>query len=507
MRNSIEPELPFTTNFFKSFTPLNDTVIGRSIFEDNGKLFISHYISDDTQKVRQAISSLNLVIFSAHHSDSLLYIISNPDLMKRNLEVATKLIAAYGRINKEKYSDELEKLYDIYQGSPAIQNAIFQAIASTGKPDAMKAMLKILATDIPLPSDNSLATLAGTLKKNPEQTALLFPELFRYERYPEYSSLVYVLLDDLVAKKKFRIDKHPDILKMLNNRVEETLDRRLEMDQRDKASKDKSDDLYIPWVNAGSPSIGWETAVESIEERYALQEVMGIVSLIKADTLNSRPLSDLVYMLQILHHAGYQPKLMEKYYARVLNGRDKNDALALALFLDGKGVAVPDSVWKGFASNPQIRVDFYRQLGKSGKTNLFDTTWLNQQAFAESFLIVSEELNEKDSLTFLERRFISTSRKSGYVYFYKYKTGYGSDRDWVIGLVGIQPEDTMQVHPKPDVIKTDVEKIYFGDNISELIDKQMKDLRKLHRKRFQNMSDNFGYEDFMFYEEEYDWED
>ncbi|MFO7721768.1 MAG: TraB/GumN family protein [Bacteroidales bacterium] len=513
MRNAVEAEQPYTRRFFSSFTPMNDTVIGRSIFEDNGKLFISHFISDDTQKVKQAISSLHMVIFAPHHLDSLYYIIAQPELMKRNLGTATKLIEAYGGISRDKYNDDLEKLYTVYQGSPAIQTAIFRALAKQNFPEARNAMLRILAADIPLPSDYSLITsLAGILKKKPDQAALLFPELFLYERYPEYSSLVYALLDDLVRQGKFRIEKHPGMLKLLLQRVEEELDRRLELDQKDKAAKEKISDIYSPLFDPEAeemPEV--EMAVEAYLEAYALMDAEMIANLADGELPDSKPESDLVYMMRILYNSGYQSQVMEQYYQRVLNGRNRNDALSLAMFLAGKGYRVPDSLWKGFAENPIVRIDFYKKLENAKTLEYFDTTWLNQRAFAESFIHISETLNEKDSLTFVERRWISTARKSGYVYCYKYKTGYGNERYWTLALVGIQPEDTLQVSTKVDLIKTEVERIYPDDDISELIDKQMKNLRKLHRKRFQNTGGGYDYgyygydEDEMIWEEDYEY--
>jgi uncharacterized protein YbaP (TraB family) len=509
MRNSIEPELPFTTNFFSSFTPLNDTVIGRSIFEDNGRLFISHFTSDDTQKVKQAINSLDMVIFAPHHIDSLYYIISQPELMKRNLKSASRLIEAYGGIKREKYSDDLEKLYALYQGSPAIQTAIFRALAKREQPEARKAMLKILASDMPLPSEwYHITSLAATLNKNPDLTILLFPELLRYERYQEYAPLIYALLDDLVARQKYRIDNNPELLKLLLGRIEEELDRRLLLDQKDNAVKEKITDIYNPLYDPEADSIEEEMAVEAYLEAFALMDAEKIVRSAIEDLTAFKPESDLIYLIRILHNAKYQPKVMEQFYQRVLTGRNKNDALSLALFLSEKGHPVPDSVWRGFTENPMSRIDLYKKLEKINKLQLFDTTWLNQNAFAESFLHIAESLNEKDSLTFIERRWISTSRKSGYVYFYKYKTGYGSERYWTLALVGIQPEDTTIVSSRVDVIKSEVEQIYIDDNLTELIDKQMKELRKLHRKRFQDSGDFndypfFGYEEEMMWDEEY----
>jgi hypothetical protein len=64
------------------------------------------------------------------------------------------------------------------------------------------------------------------------------------------------------------------------------------------------------------------------------------------------------------------------------------------------------------------------------------------------------------------------------------------------------------VSSRVDVIKSEVEQIYIDDNLTELIDKQMKELRKLHRKRFQDSGDFndypfFGYEEEMMWDEEY----
>jgi hypothetical protein len=171
----------------------------------------------------------------------------------------------------------------------------------------------------------------------------------------------------------------------------------------------------------------------------------------------------------------------------------------MCLYLTEKGETVHDSIWKNLSADPKTRTVLYRELHRIKATHLFDTTYLSPQYFAESYYTIGERVKPADSLTYLGLRHISTPLTSGSVYFYKVKSGYGSDKDWYIGLAGVISDSTSMLHRRPEMITETDEKIFPGDDIEELIDKQMKKLRKLHRKRFSNY-DDYDFDESYFLE-------
>lgn len=497
MSDTVEGLPEYSDLFFRTFSPFEDSVKGRSLFEDNGMLFIRNFISDDTSLVKQAISSLYLVKFNESHRDSLYYLISNADLMIRNMGIASKLIIEYAKLKSEKYRNELELLYPKYKNNPSIQFAIFRGLAHQKHPEARRAMLSIMIDDLPIPHDpESISALLKPLQSSLDQSSVFFPDILQFESYTEYSYLIYALLTELIKQDKFNLDKNLSVTPVLQKRITEELKRRLQTNQIDKAATEPLKDIYVPFYDLDYYPEE-EFVYEVDEDFYEIAEWSVLEELIEGEP--ELRYSELILMIKSLSHSKRHEKWLTSVYDKVLTGRDKNDALALAVFLANKSsYDVADSIWHGFAKDNRIRVDLYRKLLNAESMQYFDSTFLNQRAFTESLLTIKGDLDDKDSLTFLQRRFINTPRSKGYVYFYKYKSGYGNNRNWMIGIVGIQPEDTLRVSAKPDFVNLDAERIYIDDDIDDVISKQMKEMRKLYRKRFNASEYDFYGEEFLF---------
>jgi hypothetical protein len=250
-----------------------------------------------------------------------------------------------------------------------------------------------------------------------------------------------------------------------------------------------------------------------IAEELAEEEALDQMSMLMApetagDTtgtgaLGPRPgifIPDVVHLIRILDALNGETAWRKGITEQLLNGKNRNEAIAMSLYMTEKGETVHDSIWKSLASDPKTRTVLYRELHRIKATHLFDTTYLTPQHFAEGYYTISERVTPDDSLTYLGFRHISTPLSTGRMYFYKVKSGYGTDKDWYIGVVGIISDSTGLWHRRPVVVSETDEQIFPGDNIEELIDKQMKKLRKLHRKRFSTYND-YGYDEEYYLEE------
>lgn len=495
----------FTKNFYSSFTPIKDSLVGRSLFEDKGFLFIRNFLSEDTLIVKQAIESVDMITFRKHHRDSLWYLMGQTKLMKRNLAVASALITAVGKLKVKGDYAKLEALYGQYEGNPSIQLDIFSAIAIQEEPEAMKALLRILVIDPPLPSsDYAIGASVKTNQIPVNQFTKLFPDIMAYDRYPEYARWVYSLLLSQIEKEKFSLESYPNIANNLKDRANEELKRRKEANQVDKAaSKDELEELDFEYYDA-EEEYDYAEAVEVAMEAVEMDEMISVKDTAHSEDYSN--LSELMLMMRALYKVEKvkNPTWLKDACEKIIAGKQKNDALEMAVFMLKQGEHVEDTLLKSFAKEPEIRISFYRRLKEDSLLQYFDTTYLHQISFAESFMCLRADIEDEDSLTFLEKRFITTPRKSGYVYVFKYKSGYGKDKDWVLGFAGIQPADTLSVSDVSDFVKDDVDQIYEGDDLKEIIDKNMKSLRKLYRKRFSSYND-YDYDDYEFEEELYDY--
>jgi hypothetical protein len=526
MQDRLTGELPWSSTFFGTFTPLSDTMQGRSPFEDKGWLFITNFLSADTIRVKQAMQSLDMIVFRAIHRDSLLYILKMKDLLSRNMKVSTQLIAGFGKIDHPDIVHDLQQLYDLYEGCPVLQNAVFLSLGSQKSTKALEAILRILAKDPPLPSDEgAFNMLMKPLQLSVAASPNYITELLRYDRYPEYRRLIHSVLLSLVENGSFNPQQSAEVYAHIRDLIVQEMKRNNEMIQDDPVSLEKK-------KHAGTYSSGegistnvhitsWypDDNDESKEEDddYALKK-----DSVQVDVYSD--ISDLMMLVRIVYPSAMlkEPRWITGIADRILTGNEKNDALDMTIYLLKHKVAVPDSIIKSFVSDLRIRSDFYKKLCNEKLLKSIDTGWVSPLSITESMMYVnalwtrdelyfniymySDEEEEApacdDSLTFLERRFISTPKKNGYIYFYKYKGGYGDEKNWMIGVTGIQPEDSLQVNPVSDFNFSDLERIFAGDDTREVIDKLVREkFRKLYRKRFPAINPYVDFADEFYFDE------
>jgi hypothetical protein len=86
----------------------------------------------------------------------------------------------------------------------------------------------------------------------------------------------------------------------------------------------------------------------------------------------------------------------------------------------------------------------------------------------------------KDTSVFLKKVYVDAGRKDGYIYFFKSKAE--NEEKWKLDYVGFQPEDTTKIEYDYTIYKRGLA-IAKGENIDELIEKEIKAARIKYRKR------------------------
>ncbi|HRZ43083.1 MAG TPA: TraB/GumN family protein [Bacteroidales bacterium] len=503
MSDTITGEPPYTRLFFRSFTPIADTLAGISPFADKGSMFLRNYLSNDTIAVKQAISSVDKVQFGVQHYDSLLLILKDKALMQRNLELTTHLIEAFGRMDAPRTPADLQQLYHFYQGQPALQVAVFKALIMNGRHHSAPMVMEILTSDPPLPDDEAeLHTLIKPFQKTSDQYVKILKDLIGMERYPEYRKLVYGVVLGMIEDKKLSKEQSAGLYPALRSSLSEEVKRNRIYLQSDPADTEKPGEK-TRYLAEEEDGYDWEE--EFVEEDDPVADDR---SEDLKDTLLNDPyanVSDLMMLYRMVYPL--TPKQdsawLESVTSEILRGKIRNDALSVTLYLAKKGRQPADSLHLEFIRDPRIRLDYYRMRKESGLDFQDSTKQFTQQSIAESMLYREVDAEESDSITYVGKRFIHTPRREGYVCFFKYRSGYGSDKDWYLGAVGIQPADTLEISVKPDFLLTEAERIFPGDDLEKLMDKMVTtQFRKLYRKRF---SDPSSYE--TYYEEEEAYEE
>jgi hypothetical protein len=154
---------------------------------------------------------------------------------------------------------------------------------------------------------------------------------------------------------------------------------------------------------------------------------------------------------------------------------------------------VNDTIYSELSKDPNYRFAFFKALRFIGKERFFDQTYLSQQFLMESAILSSSSINEKDSVKFVEKRFIKNKYEEGYVYFFKHRSDYNDK--WYIHYAGLQPKDSTIFNEKTyeDYIERKASNAYSEEEIKEEINNWVKHFNLIGRERATSKSSDSGY--------------
>lgn len=453
----------FVTTFFETFAPFQDTLVGWDLFADKGDLWLHDLVSEDSTTRAQARQSISTIFFRDSNAPLLMERIKNPRYDEHTFRLRRQMISDLGTLEDPAIPGFLADYYKAIGDTVTMQFSILRALGRQKNKEAAIAFLQCLKTDLPLASSESdIESLFTGFRDSLEIARLLFPEILTYTRYREYENHIYSLMATLLDSNLIQKNDYRSEYAALYRNARDYWKRH---QAREEEEQDKKSEYY----SGGS---SWSTFGGS----YAT------------------PLR--TYLKLILPFYDEQEQV-RNLVAQVLNSQTTALQIEMTIQMLKSKLPVPDGHLTRLSTDPFSMVIFYRRLAFNELLDHFDTTTLNQQRFSHAMLLRDANLKQRDSLLFIEKQYVKTLNHEGYVYFFKRKRE--KERSWSLLWVGIHPMDSTKVVYDNYERNSSGTRIYDNDVMSELIEKEMKKIRILGRKRASGMSFEKNIYQFVWY--------
>jgi uncharacterized protein YbaP (TraB family) len=467
--DTLVPRGNWVTTFYDTFTP-NDTAKSESVFDSKVNKFFEYLNSTDSLKNKTARKFFWRVRFDSTDVPRLIAFINDTMVSKYPALVKTNVINEIGTLKSPRSVPFLRELYAKSEDSSNVQLAILEALAERKTLEGTTAFRELITTNTPLSSDESdIESLFDNYYDTLELAAKLYPDLLKLTSYPEYKEGVYRLLAAATVNKKINAAEDKAYLSNILHDANDELKR--EFTSGESKSNDDNDDndygdySYSNGMHSIYRSGGEKDAEENLYKANSATEDFAILLMKYYPTENG----------------------VRNYFTKLQKLKDKEMVMRTQVMMLHDSLPVADTTWKSYSSSKELRAKFYAELKRFNRLDKFDSTHKNQMDITESLLF--DDLTDKDSIQFMEKRFLQTRYHNGYVYFYKYKKEKSSK--WKIGYNYIQPED---------ISKVDIEARSLFEEIKEQmklpkqIDKICKKLALVDRKRA-GTERNRGYDD------------
>jgi len=452
----------FVQTFYDSFMP-GDSITGPSIFMRTPDLFFTQLNSDDSVLNKQAINSASIINLEDDDAERLIKYIQSDKYKLLKLLEKVNFIELLSELEGESIIPFMKQLYLNAGDTSIIQLAVLSSLAEMQTTAATKVFIELLYIETPLAKKNStLYWLFENFQDSLELAAQLYPQLLDFSAFPEYQTATYRLLSLIIKNDATKLKLYADKSKQIIAEASAELKRNLVGTQEETKNiygysssnnelnfDDLSDltdnDAYILNIynggdyrttnyNYSKTSYSYNTYYE-----YAYED-----SLFRIRYPWARTLQDYYSILLTPY---FDDIAVKKYYDKIWLCNEAKLKYRTALTLLASNIAVPDTVWTNLQKDRKLRYDVIKNLQKFDAKSKIDSAYGNQLQITEGCLYPYAFADDKDSVKFVTKRLVQTSKGSGYIYFYKSRIG--RDKTWNLDCIGLQPEDESKFEIEP----------------------------------------------------------
>ncbi|MFB6257640.1 MAG: TraB/GumN family protein [Flavobacteriales bacterium] len=455
-------ESPYVDRFFSNFTPHQDSGFGPTVFDDKHDRFFKAMRSGDSARVARAMDQFFLLPFDEKHLDSLMHFLRDHSFNEQSRDLKAKALERLGwhYEEREEVIPFLRKMYKKEEGNDKMRFAILDALAHREDLASKRSILELMDQQVPLTSnEDRISDLFEELDDSLALDTPMVPEILKYTEFPKYKPFIYDLVGEMVDSGMVDGDLYrsfkPGILRLGK--------RQLRMYQA--SEKKESDKEEVSFQHNGH-SYSYSAGEQELGENE--EKILDLASLL-APFYETDP--EVRSFFESLHRSASDALLFHESLLRIRYG-----------------FKVKDSLLTHFAANDHFRNELYRRLDRLGKGARFPEEFRDQKLFARSELVTYRN-SANDSLRFLERRKVNVSGKAGYVYFFKSKKSYVDE--WSLDYTGLQPMNEDRLDPDPMFTESGNATLNERQDLSELLDEQVDEIKVRERERVSSGSSLF----------------
>lgn len=402
----------FTQKFFSTFKP-TDTLIGLDPFVSKSEKFFANLESADSSKQKEAIKVLNYMHFN-DKDDAARFIkfFKSSNYYNYNVDDRIDIIDAFASTKDKKALPFLVELYNKSGDTSNLQFSILNDIAEQKNASAAKIIDSILTNNAPIPSSEyEVSKIFYPFYDTLKLAVNLFPNLLKLTKYDEYKDKVYTLFTTLVDSNLMPSKKYIENKNDLVREANETLKRYNSKEQKNEIAKKNKDD--------DDNKYSYNSDVSTYDERMTL--------------------SNFLHILMPF----YNEPTVKTFYDKLAKVKDDNLLMDLYSEMLLRKITVNDTIWMHFAKDASTRFPIYTILKKIDRLDVFPKMYNNQESIAQSLLKLDGYSEDKDTLTYVEKRRVNSKNDSGYVYFYR--CYFSKEKRYVLDYVGLMPLDTTKI--------------------------------------------------------------
>lgn len=461
----------FAQQFFQSFRPA-DKQLGKNIFNNRLDDFFTDLFSTDSATHIRAQKSITNLHYGEKGVPKIVAAIDRLSIKDKDyFDSKTKLIAELGYINdtiKPRVVNDLKLIYERTADTSIFQNEVIAALARH-KTKAAYALLKELILQDPPIFDEaySYSALFRSLGDSLELTRSLFPELLQLSSLDDYKEKVLSLLVTMIDSSIITAADY------------ETYFPKIYFDARIELKKQQGKDEKL---------MEEENSKEDDDEQVSSTYKYGRYNY---NSNNSSSLDD--YSVLLMPYYDKNPNV-PKFFDKLLASKDPGVRLGAAIAMIKNNKPVPDSILNWFAAKDEQRSELYVELESIKRLYKFPAKYNNQLAIARSLVVAQKENDKLDSIAFISRQQTMYKRKSGWVYFFKYRVK--KDDDWKIGISGLQPLNEKETSSNDDLVMMTDKKLKKDEPETEQLQAQLKRLLFSAHKSGKNFYGNGNYDYF-----------
>ncbi|PCJ65678.1 MAG: hypothetical protein COA58_09745 [Bacteroidetes bacterium] len=395
-----KPRSEFIKQFYTSFTPW-DTLIGTPVLVNKVSGFLDDLVSEDSITREAAYNSFGQIVFEDDDAPKLIKAYSQNMSGKHSLENRSALIENLAFLEHPSVVPFLVKEYHRIGDSVQFQMSILRALASQNSKKSSRAFGELIIDETPLADNrNTIERLFYPFYDSLKLAKEIYPDVLMLTALTEYKVPVYDLLSTLLDSGLIKPKLYKKHLKQLSWEANNEI-------KRQKGSEaSQTADFYKE------------------ESRRTLYNY-----------------NDLLEYYAILLERYRTKNKVKKFFERANTINSPGFRIDIAISKVKGGEKLPDHLWSDIASNRNDRIVLYQRLKKINRLDLFPEKQKHHDTLAIALYAQKVRVNQyKDSLLFVSKHWVSDSKDSGYLYFYKTKE---RNDDWVYGYLG--PIDTTQV--------------------------------------------------------------
>ncbi|MBL4594102.1 MAG: TraB/GumN family protein [Flavobacteriales bacterium] len=244
----------FIEQFYETFTPIEDTVMGVSPLIDKSVMFFKAINGTDSLEKERALKSVvTHVVFEDENVPELLTTISNYPFPEKYIEAKEQMIRDLGIRNNPKIVPYLENMYANVEDTAMYQIAILKSLIRQKSKNSYTAFLKLLEYDIPLGSQKSeVSSMINLFEDSLEIGNQIFPDILNYTFVADYKKAIYSLLATLVDSNQIKPKQYAKYYKQILREAKIELKSQISYEQTERAQANTGRYYYSSYKNKGN---------------------------------------------------------------------------------------------------------------------------------------------------------------------------------------------------------------------------------------------------------------